>query len=157
MFGIAVNVRQFLLSSMKKWKTELTSYGQQLGVVNINRGIFQGDSLSPLLFVLCVVPLSFVLRRSRAGYEWGGREFKIDHFLFMDDLKLFGKSYEQIDSLVQTVHTISTDIGMFLLPSEQDCCRKQPCYAQLGFQGSCWRAEGEELTFGHWLWLTPLV
>ena len=68
MFGIAVNVRQFLLSSM----TELTSCGQQLGVVNIKRGIFQGDSLSPLLFVLCMVPLSLVLRRSKAGYEWGG-------------------------------------------------------------------------------------
>ena len=112
MFGIAVNVRQFLLSSMKKWKTELTSCGQQLGVVNINRGIFQGDSLSPLLFVLCMVPLSLVLRRSKAGYKWGGREFQINHLLFMDDLKLFGKSYEQIDSLVQTVHTFSIDIGM---------------------------------------------
>ena len=72
MFGIAVNVRQFLLSSMKKWKIKLTSYGQQLGVVNINRGIFHGDSPSPLLFVLCMVPVSLVLRRSRAGYEWGG-------------------------------------------------------------------------------------
>ena len=30
----------------------------------------------------------------------------------MDDLQLFGKSYEQIDSLVQTVHTFSIDIGM---------------------------------------------
>ena len=30
----------------------------------------------------------------------------------MDDLKLFGKSYQQIDSLVQTIHTFSTDIGM---------------------------------------------
>ena len=30
----------------------------------------------------------------------------------MDDLKRFGKSYEQIDSLVQTVHTFSIDIGM---------------------------------------------
>ena len=38
-FGIAVNVRQFLLSSTKKWKTELTSCGQQLGVVNIKRGL----------------------------------------------------------------------------------------------------------------------
>ena len=42
----------------------------------------------------------------------GGRESKINHLLFMDDLKLFGKSYEQIDTLVQTVHTFSTDIGM---------------------------------------------
>ena len=112
MFGIAVNVRQFLLSSKKKWKTELTSRGQQLGVVNIKRGIFQGDSLSPLLFVVYMVPLSLVLRRSKGGYEWRGREFKINHLLFMDDPTLFGKSYKQIDSLVQTVHTFSIDIGM---------------------------------------------
>ena len=36
----------------------------------------------------------------------------INHRLFMDDLKLFGKSYERIDLLVQTVHTFSIDIGM---------------------------------------------
>ena len=30
----------------------------------------------------------------------------------MDDLKLLGKSYEEIDSLMQTAHTFSTDIGM---------------------------------------------
>ena len=59
------NNNKFLLSSMKKWKTELTSCGQQLGVGNIKRGIFQGDSLSPLLFVLCMVPLSLVMRRSK--------------------------------------------------------------------------------------------
>ena len=53
-----------------------------------------------------------MLRRSRACYEWGGHEFQINHLLFMDDLKLFAKSYEQIDSLVQTVHTFSIDIGM---------------------------------------------
>ena len=64
---------------MDNWKTELTSCGQTLGFVNINREIFQGDSLSLLLFVLCMVPLSLVLRRSRAGYEWGGCEFKISH------------------------------------------------------------------------------
>ena len=30
----------------------------------------------------------------------------------MDDLELFGKSYEQIDSLVRTVHTFTMDIRM---------------------------------------------
>ena len=44
--------------------------------------------------------------------ERSGRETKINHLLFMDDLKLFRKSYEQIDSLVQTVHTFTMDIGM---------------------------------------------
>lgn len=34
--GVAASVRQFLLSGMKNWNTELTSRGQQLRVVNIN-------------------------------------------------------------------------------------------------------------------------
>ena len=59
MFSIAANTRQFLLSSMEEWKTDITSCGQTLGEVDINRGIFQRDSL----FVLCMVPLSFLLRR----------------------------------------------------------------------------------------------
>ena len=29
----------------------------------------------------------------------------------MDDLKLFAKSHDQIDSLVNTVYTLSEDIG----------------------------------------------
>ena len=32
--------------------------------------------------------------------------------LFMDDLKLFGKSMNEIDSLVKTVETCCADIGM---------------------------------------------
>ena len=38
--------------------------------------------------------------------------FKIKTPVVFDDLRLFGKSFEQIDSLVQTVHTFSVDIGM---------------------------------------------
>ena len=51
LFGIADNIRDLLVNSMKKWRTELTSCSEVLGEVNIRRGIFQGDSLSPLLFV----------------------------------------------------------------------------------------------------------
>ena len=58
---------------MGEWKIEPTSRAQPLGVVNINRATFQGESLSPLLFVQCMVPLSLVLSRSKAEYEWRGR------------------------------------------------------------------------------------
>ena len=113
MFGIAENVKKFLIDSMKTWKTELTSSGERLGVIHIRRGIFQGDSLSPLLFVLSMIPLTLILRKSTAGYDLA-KEFKVNHLLFMDDLKLFGKSEDQIDSLVQseTVQLFSEDIGM---------------------------------------------
>ncbi|CAB3978867.1 Hypothetical predicted protein [Paramuricea clavata] len=112
MFKIAANVRTFVESSMENWKTELTSSGESLGNVNIRRGIFQGDSLFPLIFEMCMIPLSLILRKEKVGYEFRGKELKIKHLLFMDDLKLFGKNKEQIDSLVKTVHIVSKDIGM---------------------------------------------
>ena len=42
----------------------------------------------------------------------GRKEFKLNLLLFMDDLKLFGKSDNQIDILLKTVFTFSEDIGM---------------------------------------------
>ena len=52
------------------------------------------------------------LRRGKTGYEWGNKGFKQNHLFFMDDLKLFAKSKNQIDPLVQTAHIFSEDIGM---------------------------------------------
>ena len=114
MVGIATNIREFLSDSMQSWKLELTSSGERLGDVHIKRGIFQGDSLSPLLFTICMIPLTLILRKVTACYEWGDKEFKVNHLLFMDDLKLFAKNRNQMDSLVKTVHVFSTDIGMEL-------------------------------------------
>ena len=112
MFGIANNVQDFLNNSMKSWKLELNASGKTSGEIDTRRGILQGDSLSPLLLVLYMVPLTWSLRIAKACYEWGNKGFKMNHLLFMDDLKLFVKSKNQIESLVQTVHIFSDDIGM---------------------------------------------
>ena len=65
-----------------------------LGEVKVKRGTFQGDSLSPLLFVLSLIPMTFILRRVKAGYELGKEEIPINYLLYMGDLKLFGKNAE---------------------------------------------------------------
>ena len=111
-FGAAENTKILLVNSQNKWKLELTSNGLSLGNVEIRRGIFQGDSLSPLLFVLCMILLSLILREVKFHYEFGDKKTKINHLLFMDDLKLFAKSNAQNNSLVNTVYTFSEDIGM---------------------------------------------
>ena len=59
-----------------------------------------------------MVPLTWLLRRVKTGYEWSNKKFKLNYLLFMDDLKFFAKSKNQIDSLVQTVHIFSEDIGV---------------------------------------------
>ena len=42
----------------------------------------------------------------------GDKKTRINHLLFMDDLRLFAKSNDQIDSLVNTGYTLSGYIGM---------------------------------------------
>ena len=64
MFGIANNVQNFLNNSMKSWKLELNASGQKLGEVNIRRGIFQGNSLSPLLFFFVYGSTDMVFEKS---------------------------------------------------------------------------------------------
>jgi hypothetical protein len=111
-FNIAENVKQLLTQSMQSWRTTLVSNNQTLGKVEINRGIFQGDSLSPLLFVMALIPLTLVLRSADMGYKLEKDGPELNHLLFMDDLKIFAKTEDQVDSLVQTVQSCSSDIGM---------------------------------------------
>ena len=95
--GIDETIRKLLENSMKKWSVELTCGSESLGDVRIKRGIFQGDSLSPLLFVACLIPLTYVLRRCAAGYEFSSNGSKINHLLFMDDLKLYAKNEQSLE------------------------------------------------------------
>ena len=71
--------------------------------MKIKRGIFQGDSLSPLLFVLILIPLTMLLRHVKVKYDLGKQQGKINHLLFMDDLKLFGKTEGQLEILIHSM------------------------------------------------------
>ena len=90
-FGIAVNVRYFINTSMKQWNTELTASNQRLSYVKIKRGKFQGDSLSPVLFVLVMMSLTLVFQPIKTSYELKKGGKKISQLLFMDDWELFAK------------------------------------------------------------------
>ena len=114
LFRLAENIKTLLVNSMEKLKIMLFSGNYELGEVEIKRGISQGDSLSPLVFVLALVPLSLILRKAKAAYEFSESKEKINHLLFMDDLKLYSRSEKGLDSLVQTVSVLSKAIGMEL-------------------------------------------
>ena len=100
-------------NNIKQWKTVLTAVGEALGEVHIRRGIFQGDSLSCLLFVISLIrALTLVLRKVKAGYDPGDGKGMINHLLFMDDLKKpYGKNENQVDSLVPSVRIVAEDMS----------------------------------------------
>ena len=108
-FGVAVNI---VNASMKQWNTELTEGNQRLGNVKIKCGISKVYHLSQLLFVLVMIPLTFVLRRTKVSRDVKKECEKSNHLMFMDDLKLFAKNNDQICSLVNTVRILSEDIEM---------------------------------------------
>ena len=76
------NVIALVKSTMTDWKTELVSGDTNLGGVNINQGIFQGDSLSLSLFILSLIPLALVLRRMKQQrYSFLKGKSKLNHDL----------------------------------------------------------------------------
>ena len=111
-FKVNSEITGFLTREMTKWSTELTSAGKVLGHVAIQRGIFQGDALSPLLFIMAMIPISTTLRRMKKGYEMEKGKDMVSHLLYMDDLKLHAKTEEQIKPMTNTVKMISEDISM---------------------------------------------
>ena len=80
--------------------------------MNIQRGIFQGDTLSPLLFVTGLIPLSRNLWKVNGGYQLGKDQYKkINQLLFKDGLKL-RNSEKEVEILRNTVRIFSKDIAM---------------------------------------------
>lgn len=114
--GVNDRIVKFCKHSMEKWNTKLqlrtNQELMQSQPIKINRGIFQGDSLSPLLFCIALTPLTHELNRSGCGYQVHGSERKIGHLLYMDDLKLLGKSEEELRDEIKIVKTFSSDIKM---------------------------------------------
>ena len=113
-YGAEKNTIRFLKDTMLNCETIFTSSGTRLAEVNIRRGIFQGDSLSPLLFMVAMIPMTGVLERMEVGYQLKKGGSRINHLMFMDNIKLFGRGTKEIDTFVQTVRIISGDIRMEL-------------------------------------------
>ena len=63
-----------------------------------------------IMIIIIIIIIIITIIKAKAGYRLG--DVKINHLLFMDDLKMFAKNKNEIDSLVSTVQMISQDIGM---------------------------------------------
>ena len=63
MCKISYEVIKFIENTMKNWSVELTTGGKSLTEVKIQRRIFQGDALSPLLFVIAMIPLNDIIMK----------------------------------------------------------------------------------------------
>jgi hypothetical protein len=114
--GINIKVISFTKKVMSHWRTSMRLHTENKLIekedIEIQCGIFQGDSLSPLLFCICLIPLTEELNRLNTGYKEHTTNTKISHLLYMDKLRLISKSEEELQKQIQTVKTFSDDIHM---------------------------------------------
>ena len=69
MYKMSHKIINFIAQTMKTERMELTAGGRSLAKTKIQRGIFQGDALSFLLFIIAMMPLNHILRKCTAGYK----------------------------------------------------------------------------------------
>jgi len=83
--------------------------------MRIQRGIYEGDSLSPLQFCLALNPLSHLLNRTNYGFgihSANQETQQLNHLLYMDDIKLYAATNNQLRKLLQLTQTFTRDIKM---------------------------------------------
>ena len=102
MYKISHEVINFIDKTMKTWRVELTAGGRSLAEAKIQRGIFQGDSLSPSLFIIAMMPLNHILRKCTARYQ----------LMYMDDIELFTKNEKELETLMHAVRIYSQNMGI---------------------------------------------
>ena len=96
----------------KTWTTQAGLQAKNTTIetdsIDYQGGILQGV----ILFTLSINPVSFLLRKME-GYELGETiKLIMNHLLFVDDLKLYSRTLDQMKKLLDIITTFTNDIGM---------------------------------------------
>lgn len=130
--GVPELMLKFISGLMGKWSVQYETRSPQgktsaSAPLSVKSGVLQGDSFSPFLFCLSMAPLSHAITELGLGYvsSAGGRsevaKFHLSHLFYMDDLKVYSSSAENLDAVLNTVERVSAAISM--LVNAKKCAR----------------------------------
>ena len=99
LFGFGISFCSWVKTLYAGMSSSVMNGGRSTGYFNINRGVRQGDPLSPYLFLLVIEILANKLRNDKniEGFKFGEREIK--QVLYADDLTVFVKNENSIKRL----------------------------------------------------------
>ena len=150
-------ILDFLRTTISHWQVEIRCGSEILLEKYIRRGILQGDSLSPLLFVLCLDPLSRMLTADfpQLTIQTDAGAFCSNHLLFVDDLKLLATDDANATAMLDATDVFFKAVGLEMNRSKSatnvpECGERAKLldgvegYKYLGIvQDSCGRLTGE--------------
>lgn len=107
--GLPENVVHIIMSSITSVKTNVKWNGVRSDFFSPQRGIRQGEPISPYLFVLCMDKLSHLISQCVEEGSWIGLKAGrngpiISHMMFADDLLLFGQA--NMEQMRRVLHVL---------------------------------------------------
>jgi len=107
---VPLNIIKFVERTLALQQTNLICNREVIGKVRIEKGLLQGDSLSPLLFVLAMEPLSRKLNRGCEKLQFGNIER--NHLVFIDDIKLFAEWEDELVEMCEITRDTLKKMGL---------------------------------------------
>ena len=107
-------ITRFLKRIVGLWQLDIMAGGEKVLEKKVNRGILQGDSLSPLLFILCMDPLSrrLNMQHPKVAVTTPYGNHVTNHLLYVDDLKLIAESDEVLSSMMEETKSFFGSVGL---------------------------------------------
>ena len=107
----------FLIGKLSRsWNTRIVTETKQgcesSEIIHFKKGLPGGDSLCPTLFTLCLNPIAWKLRAT-SGYKLSKPiSCKVTHLLYIDDLKMYASSENNLERVMRTVKGGMDCIGL---------------------------------------------
>lgn len=124
-WGVPSDVRRLLSTLMALQGVRYHAYSNGRPVrsqkLQIRNGLMQGDSLSPLLFCLCMAPASAWIQAHIKPYETGTGSgpssdgpLRVSHVFYMDDLKVFTPDWYNLMKARDGIQAVVKQLGLEL-------------------------------------------
>ena len=100
-----------LLRDLYNGATSTLKLHRESDKINLQRGVRQGDNISPKLFTACLQDA--IINK----INWEGKGINIDgehlsHLIFADDIVLVAKSPQELESMLTDIHLASKPVGL---------------------------------------------
>ena len=110
------NVQDYIISLYRCLRGKIRTSDWISEEFSFDKGVFQGDPLSPIIFLMCFNPILEDLKQFEEsdGYDLGGKRFI--SLPFADDFNLITRDVRKHKRLMAHLHERTTSMGLKLKP-----------------------------------------
>ena len=110
-YKISNKIYNIINDIINKWKIKLKYTNNIICEIKLENGILQGDTMSPLLFIIALDPLMNKLDNIIEGVKINNNN-KLNKLIYMDDLKIYLNENENIEEIDNKIIQLYNNIGM---------------------------------------------